>query len=125
MHWGHAVSIDLVNWSHLPVALNPDELGYIFSGSAVVDSHNTAGFGEDAMVAFFTYHHPLSRAQSQAIAYSLDRGRSWTKYAGNPIIPAPPDQPDFRDPKVFWYVISRDMGHWVMVIGCRYGDTVL
>lgn len=116
MHWGHAVSSDLVNWQHLPIALYPDELGYIFSGSAIVDWHNSAGFGNEAMVAFFTYHNPANALQSQALAYSTDRGRSWTKFDGNPVIPTPPNVRDFRDPKVVWYENDNGVGHWVMVI---------
>ena len=124
MHWGHAVSPDLVHWEHLPIALYPDELGTIFSGSALIDWHNTAGFGEEAMIALFTYH--LASAgddyvQSQALAYSTDKGRSWTKFDGNPIISPPPGQKDFRDPKVFWYEDTQGAGHWVMVLAA--GDS--
>jgi len=109
MHWGHAVSHDLLNWEHLPIALHPDEHGMIFSGSAVIDKQNTAGFGQNAMVVVFTHHH--ERTESQSIAYSLDNGRTWTKYAGNPVIPAPNPPGDFRDPKVFWH-----HDHWVMLL---------
>lgn len=112
MHWGHAVSRDLVNWEHLPIALFPDERGMIFSGSAVVDAGNTAGFGENALVAIFTYHK--DHHETQNLAYSLDRGRTWTKYAGNPVIPAPRLFKDFRDPKVFWH---RD--RWVMSLAAK------
>lgn len=110
MHWGHAVSKDLVHWQHLPIALYPDSLGYIFSGSAVVDINNTAGFksGEEApLVAIFTYHNMngekagRSDYQTQGIAYSNDRGRTWTKYVGNPVLKNPGIK-DFRDPKVRW-----------------------
>ncbi|MCP9235204.1 glycoside hydrolase family 32 protein [Lewinella sp. JB7] len=125
MHWGHAVSEDLVRWEELPIALYPDSLGYIFSGSAVIDHDNTSGFGtggQAPMVAIFTYHDPekaragATDVESQAIAYSLDRGRSWTKYAGNPVIPNPGDQRDFRDPKVIWHADSES---WVMVLAAR------
>jgi len=109
MHWGHAVSHDLLNWEHLPIALHPDEHGMIFSGSAVIDRQNTAGFGQNTMVAVFTHHR--ERTESQSIAYSLDNGRTWTKYAGNPVIPAPNPPDDFRDPKVFWH-----HDHWVMLL---------
>ena len=109
MHWGHAVSRDLISWRHLPIALYPDEHGMIFSGSAVVDKQNTAGFGNDAIVCIFT-HHKDDR-QSQSLAYSLDSGRSWTKYPANPILIAPENARDFRDPKVFWYE-----DHWVMAL---------
>lgn len=121
MHWGHAVSPDMVHWEHLPIALYPDDLGYIFSGSAVVDHHNRSGFqtgDEPPMVAIYTYHDPVARDagrqdyQSQGIAYSLDRGRTWTKYADNPVI-ANPGLKDFRDPKVIW---DDDSNQWVMVL---------
>lgn len=127
MHWGHAVSTDLVHWEHLPIGLYPDSLGYIFSGSAVVDHNNTSGFapeGESPLIAIFTYHDMVSEKagnidyQSQAIAYSLDKGRTWTKYADNPVIPNP-GLKDFRDPKVFWHDAS---GQWVMIFAC--GDWV-
>lgn len=116
IHWGHAVSRDLVNWEHLPIALYPDDLGYIFSGSAVIDWHNTAGFGSEAMVAIYTYHQPDSSRQSQAIAYSTDKGRSWVKYEGNPVIPTPANIRNFRDPKVIWYDAGGGKGHWVMAL---------
>src|SRR5674476_1343694 len=91
MHWGHAVSRDLIHWKHLPIALYPDSLGYIFSGSAVVDSTNTSGFGTDSippMVAIFTYHNPILeksgsiRFQNQGVAYSIDKGRTWKNIRG-------------------------------------------
>lgn len=113
MHWGHAVSTDLVCWDHLPIALYPDERGAIFSGSAVVDTHNTAGFGAHALIAVFTLDHP--EGQSQGLAFSTDRGRTWEKYAGNPVLLPPPGYKDFRDPKVFWYG-TEERGHWVMVL---------
>jgi fructan beta-fructosidase len=116
MHWGHAVSRDLVKWEHLPVALYPDELGMIFSGSAVIDYRNTAGFGREAMVAIFTHHNPDTLVQSQSLAYSLDCGRSWRKYGGNPVVKPLPGIVDFRDPKVFWYDKGDGAGHWVMCL---------
>ncbi len=109
MHWGHAISRDLVHWQHLPIALYPDEHGMIFSGSAVVDKDNTAGFGADTLIAFFTYNKDYS--ESQNLAYSTDNGRTWTKYAGNPVLPKQDAYPDFLDPKVFWYE-----DHWVMCL---------
>lgn len=121
MHWGHAVSRDLVHWRHLPLALRPDSLGMIFSGSVVVDEANTSGFGQPGkvpLVAIFTQHDmPGEKAgridfQTQSIAYSLDEGRTWTMHAGNPVIPNPGIR-DFRDPKVLWHAPSR---HWVMVL---------
>lgn len=112
MHWGHAVSRDLVNWQHLPIALFPDEQGMIFSGSAVVDRDNTAGFGREALVAIFTYNK--DSRENQNLAYSTDLGRTWTKYPGNPVIPAPEPVSDFRDPKVFWHE-----DHWVMALAAK------
>ena len=114
MHWGHAVSRDLVNWQHLPIALYPDEHGMIFSGSAVIDWNNTAGFDKEAMVAIFT-HHSESARQSQSLAYSTDKGRTWTKYEGNPVLEPPKNIKNFRDPKVFWYGDAEN-GHWVMAV---------
>ncbi|NBC06308.1 MAG: glycoside hydrolase family 32 protein [Bacteroidetes bacterium] len=120
MHWGHAVSKDLVHWEHLPIALYPDSLGHIFSGSAVVDWANTSGLGKEGeppMVAIFTHHDPEGEKagrddyQYQSIAYSLDKGRTWTKYEDNPVLPNPGIK-DFRDPKVFWHEASE---RWVMI----------
>lgn len=113
MHWGHAVSKDLVHWEHLPIALSPDENGDIFSGSAVIDWNNTAGFGKEAMVAIFT--HSGEKGQVQSLAYSLDKGRTWEKYEGNPVMPDPPI-PDWRDPKVFWH---EDSSNWVMSLTAK------
>ncbi len=112
-HWGHAVSDDLVYWEHLPLALSPDSLGEIWSGSAVVDWENTSGLqtGKEAvLVAIFT--HFDEGLQHQSLAYSNDRGRTWTKYSHNPVIPNP-GLGDFRDPKVFWH---QDTRGWVMVL---------
>ena len=116
MHWGHAVSMDLTHWRHLPIALAPDENGMIFSGSAVIDWMNSAGFGNEAMVAIFTHHN--DGIQSQSIAFSLDNGRTFTKYAGNPVIPSPGKGFDFRDPKVI-----RHQDHWVMLLAAK--DSIL
>jgi len=111
MHWGHAVSKDMVTWDDLPIALYPDSLGLIFSGSAVIDWKNTSGFGVNGnppMVAIFTHHNmDGERAkrldfQTQSIAYSNDNGRTWTKYEQNPVIKNPGIK-DFRDPKVIWH----------------------
>jgi fructan beta-fructosidase len=113
MYWGHAVSRDLINWQHLPIALYPDDIGDIFSGSAVIDWKNTAGFGKEAMVAIFT--HDAQGRQHQSLAYSLDRGRTWQKYQGNPIIEVPKNLRHFRDPKVFWYG-DAESGHWMMAV---------
>lgn len=113
MSWGHAVSRDLVHWQHLPVALPEEDGVMIFSGSAVVDEKNTSGFGlsgKPAMVAIYTGYHPADGRQDQRIAYSTDRGRTWTKYSGNPVIDI--KSTDFRDPKVFWHEPSK---RWIMV----------
>lgn len=124
MHWGHAVSTDLVQWEHLPIALYPDSLGYIFSGSAVIDWKNTTGFGTEespAMVAIYTYHDPVLESQgsdlfqTQGIAYSLDKGRTWIKYENNPVI-ANPGIRDFRDPKVTWHEASNQ---WIMILAVK------
>jgi sucrose-6-phosphate hydrolase SacC (GH32 family) len=120
MHWGHAVSRDFLTWEHLPTALAPDEHGLIFSGSAVVDRDGTAGFGAGTIVAAFTYHDIYGpdrddALESQAIAWSTDGGRTFTKFDGNPVIPVDAGRPMSRDPKVFRYSHGRG-GHWVMVL---------
>ncbi|TMM59466.1 glycoside hydrolase family 32 protein [Maribacter algarum] len=121
MHWGHAISKDLVSWEHKPIALFPDKHGLIFSGSAVVDFANTSGFGTEdnpPLVAIFTYHlmegEQAGRKdfQTQGIAYSLDNGDTWTKYEGNPVI-GNDGIKDFRDPKVFWDKVNHT---WVMAL---------
>ncbi len=119
MHWGHAVSADLLHWEHRPIALHaePDKLGFIFSGSAVVDRDNSSGFGNGALapfVAVFT-HHSRYDVQVQSLAYSNDRGNTWRMYDGNPVI-ANPGVADFRDPKVFR---DRRSGRWVMALAVR------
>jgi fructan beta-fructosidase len=121
MHWGHAVSEDLVHWTHLPIALYPDSLGLIFSGSAVVDENNTSGLGSKenpALVAIFTYHSMEKEKagrtdyQSQGMAYSIDSGKTWIKYEKNPVIKNQGIK-DFRDPKVFWHTETKK---WVMIL---------
>ncbi len=114
MHWGHAVSRDLLTWEHLPIALAPDEHGTIFSGSAVVDRDGVAGYGPGAMLAFFTYHR--ERDRGQGLAVSLDAGRTWTKHAGNPILLPPVGDVDFRDPRVLRYQDPAGPVWWVMVV---------
>ncbi|MDC7994260.1 glycoside hydrolase family 32 protein [Altibacter sp. HG106] len=122
MHWGHASSEDLISWKHHPIALYPDEHGYIFSGSAVIDSENSSGFGKNGstpIVAVFTYHQMEGEKagrndfQTQGIAYSLDHGMSWVKYENNPVISNATAIRDFRDPKVFWH---EEDSQWVMVL---------
>lgn len=110
--WGHAVSKDLLHWEHLPLAIDKDELGDIWSGSAVVDRRDTSGFfgGKPGLVAIFT--HFKKGVQSQSLAYSSDKGRTWVKYEGNPVIPNP-GLKDFRDPKVIWH---EPTNRWVMAV---------
>lgn len=130
MHWGHATSKDLIHWQHQPIALYPDSLGYIFSGSAVVDHKNTSGFGKNAslngtvgqekipLVAIFTHHDPKGEKegrdnyQNESLAYSLDEGKTWTKYSGNPVLKNPGIK-DFRDPKVSWNEVANK---WIMTL---------
>lgn len=142
--WGHAQSKDLVTWQEMPLAIPIDDLGYIFSGSAVVDEENTTGFfsdnkeGESKLVAIFTHHGHGTQVQS--IAYSKDHGLTWTKYDGNPVIENPGGNPystEFRDPKVFrydnkWYLVaaggrgrlfaSEDLKTWTHVQDFTYAN---
>lgn len=113
MHWGHSTSTDLMHWKFEGCAIVPDAWGAIFSGSCVVDHENTAGFGKEAVVAFYTSAKstPWGDIQMQSMAYSLDNGKTFTKYEGNPILTS--SEKDFRDPKVFWYVPGK---HWVMIL---------
>jgi sucrose-6-phosphate hydrolase SacC (GH32 family) len=126
MTWGHAVGPDLVHWRQLDDALTPDSLGTIFSGSAVVDVTNTSGFGKDgapALVAMYTAAggtSPESQGKpfTQCLAFSNDQGRTWTKYAGNPVIPHL--AAENRDPKVVWHEATR---RWIVALyeeGSRY-----
>ena len=113
-HWGHAVSRDLIDWEYRGIALEPDELGVIFSGSAAIDHEGDAGFGAGAIVAAFT-HHLETGVERQSLAYSIDGGSTFEKYAGNPVLEAPPGIVDFRDPKIFkWH--SGKASHWVMAL---------
>ena len=112
MSWGHAVSPDLFHWEHLPIALPEEGEVMAFSGSAVVDRLNTTGFGRDGrepLVAIYTSR--TESDQTQSIAYSTDRGRSWIHYEGNPVLDV--EDPAFRDPKVFWHKPTR---RWVMAV---------
>lgn len=116
MHWGHSVSKDLVHWTHEQPAIARDTMGHIFSGSCVVDHNNTAGFGKNAIIAFYTSHKNLPgnhQRQQQCIAYSLDNGRTYTKYEGNPVLTPFDGLENFRDPKVFWYAPQNK---WVMIV---------
>lgn len=120
-HWGHAVSRDLVHWEELPTALFPDELGHIFSGSSVIDCQNTSGFqdgDEPVMVAIYTSAPGVSghswsrgRSRTQSIAFSNDRGRTFTKYEGNPVVDH--IRGNNRDPKVFWHEPTQK---WIMFL---------
>ncbi|MGM9479463.1 2,6-beta-D-fructofuranosidase [Pedobacter sp. GSP4] len=124
MSWGHAVSKDMIHWEELPTALSPDNLGTMFSGSAVIDYNNTAGFNKGntpAMVA--TYTANTDDKQVQCVAYSLDKGRTWTKYSKNPVIDSKAkwNSVDTRDPRVFWY---KPGNHWVLVLNERDGHSI-
>ncbi len=112
MTWGHAISTDLVHWHHLPLAIKEENGIMIFSGTCIVDKNNTIGFGKNGaipMVAIYTGH--TNTNQSQHLAYSFDKGRTWKKYAQNPILDL--HKKDFRDPKVFWYAPKQ---YWVMAV---------
>ncbi|HVU07442.1 MAG TPA: glycoside hydrolase family 32 protein [Verrucomicrobiae bacterium] len=114
MSWGHAVSHDLIHWKHLPLALAEENGVMIFSGSAVVDWKNTSGFGKNGnppIVATYAGNYTQKPLQNENIAYSNDRGRTWTKYSGNPVIDI--GSKDFRDPKVFWHEPTK---RWIMVV---------
>ena len=112
MHWGHAVSRDLIHWEHLEPAIARDPVGHIFSGSSVVDKKNTAGFGKDAIIAIYT-NNSVKHDEVQCIAYSNDNGRTFTKYEGNPVLTPFDGLKDFRDPKVFWYEKDKC---WFMIV---------
>jgi fructan beta-fructosidase len=124
MHWGHATSADMIHWKNQPIALYPDSLGLIFSGSAVVDVHNTSGFGKNGqppLVAIFTHHsQPGEKAgrddfQNQSLAYSNDNGKTWAKYKNNPVLKNPGIK-DFRDPNVSWYAPGKK---WIMTLATK------
>ena len=124
MHWGHTTSKDLIHWKEEPIAIYPDSIGTIFSGSAVVDKNNASGFGKNGqvpLVAIFTQHDTIGEKagrnnfQNQSIAYSLDEGKTWTKYAANPVIKNPGLR-DFRDPKVMWYEPQKK---WIMTLSAN------
>ena len=113
--WSHAVSRDLVHWKELPIAILPDKLGAIFSGSGVVDRDNTAGFGQDAIVLCYT---SAGIPFSQSLSYSTDRGRTWTRYTNNPVVPNQGIDNTERDPRVFWHESTK---RWVMGLHLRRG----
>ena len=112
MHWGHAVSKDLVHWEHLDPAIARDPVGHIFSGSSVIDKKNTAGFGKNAIIAIYT-NNSVNHDEVQCLAYSNDNGRTFTKYEGNPVLTPFDGLKDFRDPKVFWYEKGKC---WYMIV---------
>jgi fructan beta-fructosidase len=127
VHWGHAVTKDLISWEDLSVAISSDSLGYILPGSVVFDEYNTSGFGtkeDPPMVAMFTYYDPIKKGagneanQTQGLAFSLDDGHTWTKYEFNPIL-FNQGRKDFRNPKVFWHYKTEK---WIMVLAV--GDHV-
>ena len=127
MHWGHAVSKDLVNWEELPIALFPDSLGTIFSGSAVYDAENSSELGtkeNPPIVAIFTYHNALQEKagavdfQTQGLAYSIDKGKTWSKYEANPVLLNPGIR-DFRDPKVTQITKSNGKKAWLMTLAVK------
>lgn len=124
MHWGHATSKDLIHWEHKPIAIYPDSLGLIFSGSAVVDKNNTSGLGtlkNPPIISIFTQHSMegekagKNNFQNQSIAYSNDGGNTWKMYPGNPVIKNPGIN-DFRDPKVIWHEPTK---HWIMALAVK------
>ena len=124
MHWGHATSKDMIHWKEQPIALYPDSVGTIFSGSAIVDKNNTSGFGKKGqipLVAIYTSHNhkgekeARSDYQNQSIAYSNDEGKTWIKYSGNPVLKNP-GITDFRDPKVMWYEPQKK---WIMTLATK------
>lgn len=109
--WAHAISNDLLHWTHMPIALEHDELGQALSGSIVVDQNDSTGLfnGEEGLVAIYTN---TEGGEAQSIAYSKDKGRTWERYKGNPVIKNPGIK-DFRDPKVFWH---DETNQWIMVV---------
>jgi fructan beta-fructosidase len=127
MHWGHAVSKDLVTWEELPIALFPDSLGTIFSGSAVYDAENSSELGtkeNPPIVAIFTYHNAVGEKegaidfQTQGLAYSVDKGKTWSKYAANPVLLNPGIR-DFRDPKVTQITKEDGKKVWLMTLAAK------
>ncbi|MDN3203635.1 glycoside hydrolase family 32 protein [Algoriphagus sediminis] len=127
MHWGHATSKDMLRWEHKPIALYPDSLGYIFSGSAVFDLKNSSGLGtagNPPYIAIYTYHDPVgadsgsNTFQSQGIAFSLDEGKTWKPYDENPVLESP-GIADFRDPKVMNLPKEDGRDNWIMTLAVK------
>ena len=108
MTWGHSTSTDLIHWKYEGEAIEPDVLGTIFSGSAVVDANNTAGFGPGAVIAYYT---SAGKAQKQSMAVSTDNGKTFKKFEDNPVLVS--NIPDFRDPHVFWYDEGKK---WILIV---------
>ena len=114
MHWGHSTSTDLIRWKDAGIALAPDAWGTMFSGSCVVDTEGTAGFGRGAVIAMYTVSRPTpfgGDVQAQCLAYSTDGGKTFTKYEGNPVLTA--EDKDFRDPNMFW---NDDINAWNLIL---------
>ncbi|MGM9674912.1 MAG: GH32 C-terminal domain-containing protein [Bacteroidaceae bacterium] len=115
MHWGHSVSTDMIHWERLAPAIPRDTLGHIFSGSCIVDKYNSAGYGKDAIIAFYTSASDKN-GQIQCMAYSVDNGHTFTKYDQNPVLTPFDGLRDFRDPKVFWYEPAKA---WYMIVSAN------
>ncbi|EJW96413.1 levanase (2,6-beta-D-fructanfructanohydrolase) [gut metagenome] len=107
MNWGHSSSKDLINWEHHPLAIEPNGLGTVFSGSSVVDKENVAGFGKDAIIAIYT---SAGASQMQSLAYSTDNGRTFQTYKHNPILTA---DREARDPNMFYH---KESGKWILIL---------
>lgn len=120
MSWGHAVSVDLVDWTELPTALAGSATEHIWSGSVVHDATNSSGLapaGHGPLVALYTRFDPATGIQSQCLAHSLDRGHTWERYPANPVLDI--GSTAFRDPKV----LRHDDG-WLMVLVLAEDRTV-
>ena len=115
MYWGHATSKDMLHWTEHAPALMLDSLGSPWSGSSVIDKNNDGGFGKNALVIYYTAYDLTSFKQVQCIAYSIDGGKTYHRYKGNPVLDSnwDVDSKDTRDPKVFYYEPTQT---WVMVL---------